>query len=308
MARGLNFRHVEVIYAVVLTGTATGAAARLNVTQPAISNIIKDAEDRLGFSLFMRHAGRIVPTQRAEYLFAEIERSFTGLDAVNEFCKTLGTLQARKIRIAATPAWATSVLPKVISDYRRIYASIGFSIITRSSEYVQSMVYSYKVDLGFGLSVAPVPGVVQEKLISPRLRCLVPLGHRLAQRSRIHAQDLLNEPLITFSEIEGTDSLIAEAFENYGGMPRSVVDCPSALTVCAMVEAGVGIALSHPFSSMVFRHAPIVNLPFVPAIKLNMYAYWSAASQPDFDRDTLIDLSRKHSREIQGFYSGDRRR
>src|SRR5690606_35875530 len=89
MARDLNFRHVEVIYAVMLTGTVTGAAARLNVSQPAISNSLKEAEERLGFALFMRQHGRIFPTERATALFSEIERSFTGLDAINGFCAAM---------------------------------------------------------------------------------------------------------------------------------------------------------------------------------------------------------------------------
>src|SRR5690606_39861483 len=83
MARGLGLRHVEVVYAVMLTGTITGAAARLNVSQPAISNCVKEAEERLGFPLFTRQHGRVFPTERATAIFSEIERSFTGLDTIN---------------------------------------------------------------------------------------------------------------------------------------------------------------------------------------------------------------------------------
>ena len=57
MSRPLSFRHVETIYAVVLTGSVTGGAARLHVTQPAVSNLLREAEERLEFPLFERHAG-----------------------------------------------------------------------------------------------------------------------------------------------------------------------------------------------------------------------------------------------------------
>src|ERR1700733_13613780 len=128
MSRPLSFRHVETIYAVVLTGSVTGGAARLHVTQPAVSNLLREAEERLDFPLFERHAGRLVPTRRAELIFAEIERSFTGLDSINEFCARLCRGERRKIIVASTPAFASAVLPQAVKTYREDIADLHFSI------------------------------------------------------------------------------------------------------------------------------------------------------------------------------------
>ncbi len=73
----------------MLTGSVTGAATRLYVTQPAISHLIRDVEAILGFTLFDRRFGRLVPTARAELLFGEIERSFVSLDYLNDFSSRL---------------------------------------------------------------------------------------------------------------------------------------------------------------------------------------------------------------------------
>ncbi|MGH8435809.1 MAG: LysR family transcriptional regulator, partial [Pseudomonas sp.] len=89
MASKLSLRHIETIHAVILTGSVTGAASRLFVTQPAISNVLREAEDRLGYPLFDRRGGRLMPTPLADMLFEEIERSFTGLEAINDFCEQL---------------------------------------------------------------------------------------------------------------------------------------------------------------------------------------------------------------------------
>lgn len=298
MARGLGLRHVEVVYAVILTGTVTGAAARLNVSQPAISNCVKEAEERLGFALFTRQHGRVFPTERATAIFSEIERSFTGLDTINSLCRSLRDTKHGRLLISSTPAWATAVLPWVLHDYMKTYPELRFSIITKSSEYVQSLVSSCKADIGFGLSAPPIPGVVQLEIARARLQCALPRSHPLAQRSTIHVTDLAAEQLITFSGVEGTDDLINQVFADHDLEPQSVIECPAALAVCAMVEAGIGIGLIHGICAHVFRDREIVHLPFTPQISISMCAYWRTCDEPTFDRDYLTKLAIRHTDDI----------
>ena len=298
MARGLGLRHVEVIYAVMLTGTITGAAAKLSVSQPAISNCVKDAEDRLGFPLFTRQYGRIFPTERALAIFSEIERSFTGLEAINTLCCALREQQWDRLVISSTPAWATAVLPRVLHDYLSEYPQLRCSVITRSSEYVQSLVSSCKADIGFGLYSPPIPEVEQWEIAKAPLLCTLPKNHPLATRSRIHITDIAFERLITFSSVEGTDDLINEAFALYGIEPLSVVECPAALTVCAMIEAGVGIGLVHQISTHIFRDRNIVCLPFEPEISISMCAYWRTGHEPPYDRQRLLSLAQNYTHSL----------
>ena len=117
MPRKLTFRHIETIRAVMLTGSVTGAAVRLFVTQPAISHLIRDVEDILGFALFDRRFGRLVPTARAELLFGEIERSFVSLDHLNDFSSRLRDGEQRTISFGAVPV--ASIIQTIFMYYRR---------------------------------------------------------------------------------------------------------------------------------------------------------------------------------------------
>ena len=65
MVSALGFRHIEAVRAVLLTGSVTAAAEHLHVTQPAVSNTLRDAETRLGFRLFERRAGCLLPNAAA---------------------------------------------------------------------------------------------------------------------------------------------------------------------------------------------------------------------------------------------------
>ena len=72
----MRARQLEVFCTLMRCGTVTGAAAMLNISQPALSQILLHAEDQLGFKLFNRVRGRLVPTQEAEELYSQAEHIF----------------------------------------------------------------------------------------------------------------------------------------------------------------------------------------------------------------------------------------
>jgi DNA-binding transcriptional LysR family regulator len=290
MIRPLSFRHVETIYSVLLTGSVTGGAARLHVTQPAVSNVLKEAEERLGFPLFARHGGRLVPTRKAELIFAEIERSFTGLDVVNTFCAHLARQERRKIVIGSTPAFAAAVLPAAIKAYRQEVDEVHFSVVSRGSDHVQALVASQKVDIGFAIEEPAIPGVSSKLLVCERMICLLPAGHPLTQKSVIRAEDLREEPMVTLSRAEHIDDIVEATFSEIGGPPPAVAECPAALTALAMVEAGIGFTILDPISAYHYRHGTIARRVFEPETTLNLWAYWVPGRQETFGQAEFLKL------------------
>jgi DNA-binding transcriptional LysR family regulator len=67
----MTLRQIEVIRAVMIAGTITGAAKLLNVSAPGISRLVKYTERSLGVRFFMRQNGRYFPTQDAEMIFEQ---------------------------------------------------------------------------------------------------------------------------------------------------------------------------------------------------------------------------------------------
>lgn len=295
--RRLSFRHVETIYSVILTGSVTGAASRLRVTQPAVSNLIKEAEDRVGFMLFERHTGRLVPTLRAEVIFAEIERSFTGLDVINDLCARLQSEARETITIASTPAFGAAILPRVIKAYRTEVDDMRFSVISRGAEQVQALVASQKADLGFAVEMPEIPGICRELLALPRLMCLLPPYHPLAAKSAVDAADLCHEPMITFSRLEGFDAIVEAAFTLAERVPPSVVECPAAIAAVAMVEAGIGFTLLDPIQAHLFRNSAIIARPFTPEASRGLWAYSVQSQQADARRVRIVALAKHFCQE-----------
>jgi DNA-binding transcriptional LysR family regulator len=294
VARPLSFRHIEAVHAVVLTGSVTAAAARLHVSQPAISNLLREAEERLAFKLFDRHAGHLVPTSNAELLFEEIERSFVGMADINALCERLQRQQRQSLTIACSPAFGATVLPDALRNYRAQVADVYVTVHSRSAEHVAALVSSRKADIGFGLEVAAIPGVHSALLAELPMVCYLPPGHALGKSRRVlTAQQLKREPMITLSRHEGVEDIVAKAFRGEGGLPDIVATCPAAIAACAMVAAGLGFTIFDPLPASLLRKGALQVRAFEPALGLNYRVYWCPDHCQHFERERLLDFVRQ---------------
>ena len=70
----LTLRQVEVIRAVMMTGTIQGAAGFLNVSPPGVSRLLKHTEETLGLRLFERRAGLFAPAPEAAPVFEQLQQ------------------------------------------------------------------------------------------------------------------------------------------------------------------------------------------------------------------------------------------
>lgn len=71
----LSYRQTEMLWAIVMAGSISGAARLLNISQPAVSRMLAQTEKSMGLTLFERVRGRLRPTPQVHSLFEEIEKT-----------------------------------------------------------------------------------------------------------------------------------------------------------------------------------------------------------------------------------------
>lgn len=299
MSVKLRFRHIEGFRAVMQTGTATGAASMLNVTQPAVSQLMTEMEAAVGFALFDRRGGRLEPTPNANLMFDEIERCFTGLDHVNAFCARLKTSTARAIVLGAAPSMALSLLPAAIGRYVADIAKDFFTLFPRHSNESIRLVGSRKVDIGFGSTPASLPGIHCEPIATHQAICVLPLDHPLAARSHVVPSDLRDQPFITMSRTEGVHAVVDDIFRRENIEVANVAECTMTTAACALVENGVGVTLADPVGASFFLDRRVVLKRFVPAAPVTFYAYWLDGVAPHFRRDAFIEILKTQARRME---------
>ena len=110
----MTLRQVEVIRAVMVTGTIGGAAKLLNVSAPGISRLVKYTEKSLGVRFFQRQNGRYFPTPEAQNIFEQINGVYKKVDDLTEIISKIGRGALSELRIGSVPSISQIMVPRAI--------------------------------------------------------------------------------------------------------------------------------------------------------------------------------------------------
>ena len=124
----MNYRQLEAFQAVFRAGSFTLAGKLLFVSQPAVSRLILELEQEIGFKLFERHKNGLQPTPEGQLLFDEVEQSFIGLRELDKTAESIRMLRQGNLRVIAMPGVAHLMLPKVLQRFWEHYPQINVEV------------------------------------------------------------------------------------------------------------------------------------------------------------------------------------
>lgn len=267
----MRLRHIEVFNAVMLTGSVSAAARLINVTQPAVSRTLQHAELQLGFALFRRAKGRLIPTAEAQALYPRIERLFAQLDEVQRLASQLrhGGEVAGELRILAVMALTHEVLPRALVAFRARHPAVAIRVEALHTPQIVSALLLREADIGFAFSALPHAGLVNEPVADSRMVCVAPRGllpDALVKAGRLSLPDLADVPVIA---LDGRDPLglgVAQACREAGVGLQAVVTVQTYHAALAMAHHGLGAALVDGCTALSADPAKVDRLALVPAL------------------------------------------
>lgn len=245
---GLTLRQIEVIRAIMVSGTIAGAADLLNVSAPGISRLMKYTESSLKLRLFHRHRGRYLPTPEASDIF----------ECINDVYRSVGRLQyavsrieqgySHRVNLAAVPSIGRYLAPRAIASLQRKYQKLEiFFDILKIEEAVESITLR-RVDVVALSFRFDHPGIAFMPLTAGRLVCVVPHDHPLAARASVSLKDLAAWPLIGVDPSDPYGNLMAEAFRQRGLNYPLSIRVRFGQSACALVGNGLGISVLDQFT------------------------------------------------------------
>jgi DNA-binding transcriptional LysR family regulator len=275
----MRLRHIEVFNAVMLTGSVSGAARLINVTQPAVSRILQHAELQLGFALFQRAKGRLTPTTEALTLYPHIERLFGQLDEVQRLAGNLKAGDAAKeLRILTVLALSYEILPHAIKLFRVKHGDIPITIKALHTPQIVSGLALQEADVGFLFSAssgAPHSALSHEHLADGRMVCIAPKGMltaRLQKRGSVTLADLSKVPVIGLDVLDPVGRSLSQACRDAGvglAVSLTVQTYHSAL---ALAHHGLGVALVDSCTAVSADLSRVDVLALEPAITVPIQA------------------------------------
>jgi len=262
----MRVRHVEVFQALMRTRSVTRAAELLRSSQPTASRYLGEMEREIGFALFQRAGGRLVPTPEGEALFLEVERAFSGLDRIAEVARGIAEFRYDRLRIASISSFALGGLARTLPALRRRYPAIDIALHVGTFDDVVHNVLSHQCEIGFVAYPVANPYLRQTGLVEADALCALPHGHRLAARDHVTVADLDGEPMVGLLPDVPSGRRVAEIFDQHGAARNIVLKTQNAAIACAFVKERMGVAILDPFTVRAHLDERMLARPFLPGI------------------------------------------
>jgi DNA-binding transcriptional LysR family regulator len=294
----ITIRELEAFRALMLAGTAVGAAELLGITQPAISRLIIRLESDLGFPLFDRARGRLVPTTEAWLLSEEVDRTFVSVDRVFEVATEIGRANAGRISIACLPALALEFLPRAIAKFRELHPRVTVSLTVQSSVKVEEIAASQQIDFGIAEYPFKRNGIDVDDLCHAPLVLAVPKSHRLASRARARPKDVEGEKFISYVRQNAGRHLVDQVFQQSNTSRQMFLEAQYSASIATLVEAGQGVGLIDPFTAWDCRHRDVKCIPFEPSVIFKVGILYPSHRPPSRTARAFLRLVKKMADDV----------
>ncbi len=242
----------------MVTGTASGAAEIMGISQPAVSRLIDALEESLGITLFDRRTGRMVPTVEAQMFYVELQKAVVSYDRLTSAAEDIRLGRRGSLHIVSMPATGLGFLPDAIAAFKAVQPDIKIRYDLQLSMRVEEWVSSQKVDLGIAEFPFERPGIERENFCELPYVMALPQSHSLAARDVITPPDLHAERMVSLSNETVARRLLDACLARFDVKPQILCETTYSAGVCAMVRRGQGIGLTDLFTATDFAGSGIV--------------------------------------------------
>ncbi|HVL20685.1 MAG TPA: LysR family transcriptional regulator [Amaricoccus sp.] len=295
--RDLTLRQVEVIRAVMMTGTIQGAAEFLNVSAPGISRLVKHTEESLGVRLFERKAGLFVPAAEAAPVFDQIHAIHERMAGLGVALDRLKRGAETELAFAAMPSIAQFIAARAVMQVRRRYPELYIDLNVLKIEETVDYLLLERGEFVAASYAFDHPSLTFRQVGAGELVVILPEDHRLAASPRLAVQEIAGEPLIGVDDRDPYGEITARPFTDAGLPRRLSVKARFAQTVVSLVHHGLGIAIIDEFSVAGATMPGLARVPLADPVPISAYIATKAgrvlSSYADFAADRMRDELRR---------------
>lgn len=290
----LTFKQLSTFLEVLRSGSLSQAARTVGRTQPAISSMISGLEKELGFQLFLRKQGKLIPTPEAQYFREECEEILSRLEKSKYTLRGIANQRRGALRIACHPAASTYLLPKTLEIFLADKPEVKVMLTMRSSNVIEDLVASHQVDIGFAETPKP-RATIQRKVFDTD--CLVALSRNspLAKKQEITPQDLNGVDLALLYAEHATARQTKEIFERSNCHLKLRFELRTFFSGLPLVEAGMCAMICDTVSAYSYQQvnksdSRIVFRPFFPRVLQSIAILTSSHSAPSMLTTSFLQL------------------
>ena len=270
----MNLRHIEIFHAVYVNGSVSAAARMLNVSQPSVSKVLRHAESLLGFQLFDRTGGRLIPTDDAHTLFAEVREIQDRVYALRAASRNLKRGAGAILKISALPSLTLDLVPGAVAQFLRTHPTVKFDLQTIHHEDLLRKLYERETDVAIAYEVPQDAPLASQHLGSGELMVLYRESEMPDAPPRVPLEDLAGKPLISLATSGPIGVLFTSEIERRGIELDEVVSARTFHIATARVRQGVGMTVVDSYTAMASLTPGLAMRPLAPRLTFDIHAIY----------------------------------
>lgn len=252
------------------------AAARLFMTQPALSRTIRALEESVAVSLFERSTRRVRLTPAGEAFAAECRLALGHFDRAAASARNAAEGREGRLRVGYMDFAINGRLPQILKKFSGKYPQVQVDLQYIPTAMQHTALLEGRIDIGFVIGEFRAPKIQNLPVDQDDFVVLLPEGHRLASRASVRLADLADEPFVLGSEdtFSSFRQLVFPLCHAAGFYPRIVQQASNTSGIFGMVAAGVGVTL-YAGCARNFRRTGVVVKPLADVTgKIPTHAAW----------------------------------
>ncbi|WP_326983603.1 LysR family transcriptional regulator [Chryseobacterium sp. MYb264] len=248
-------------------------AAKMNITQSALSRQIQALENELDVQLFYRDKRNVKLTPAGKFLQEQWALEINQLESVHQMAKQIHLGAYGKIRMAHPDSISSSILPDFLEKVLDHYPHLELELIQLPYENQDEYLLNYKIDFAFTRDINHSLSINSRLISSEKLTLVVPWDHPLSSPEDISSQSIENERFIlTVNDYESSyNRHIREVFSFYNISQKSYIMSEFGSTIISLVKKGLGISiLPKSYAKNGNTGVKFIDLPF----ETNLFVIW----------------------------------
>ncbi|MDD4601108.1 HTH-type transcriptional regulator GltC [bioreactor metagenome] len=272
----MDIRHLEYFSEVARQRSFTKAAEVLHITQPTISKMIKTLEEELGVTLISRAAKQIELTDAGQAVFSQAQHVLSAFHNLTSELSDVMNIKRGLIRIGLPPIASSSIFPRVMGEFNKVYPEINLELIEVGSKMVERGVEDGTLDIGVVCNLPNKEGIFEMfSFIKDPLMVIVHPDNPLAKQKQVDFTELKDESFVLYrNDFSLHDHIVARCIKS-GFQPKVVCGSSQRDFMTEAVAAGLGIALLPQKICQELDSSRVKAIPLIePSVYLQLAVIW----------------------------------
>lgn len=289
----MNLRQIEIFHAVYVSGSVTVAARELHVSQASVSKTLRHAERQVGFPLFRRQKGRLVPTPEAHLLFREVDEVYKRVGSLKTSIKNLRAGGEGRLRLAVLPSLGLAVTPAAVANFRAANPAVTFDVQTLDHSDFLRCLYEREADLAVGFVAPNHPRLKSVQVGTGELVLLHRQG-TFPGKASVDLKKLAGSDYISITGSGPIGALLTAELERLQVEVNEIASVRTFYVAAALVGQGAGVSVVDEFTARATVASGLEYRRLSPRISFGVYCIWLEEQPPSRVCQRFIAELRKH--------------